>query len=189
MSHYFPKLSSFQGNFGNFGIKLMKLGLFSCQLKKILKIWPMFIPVFALNKGSSLYQEADFETHFSGTSPDRPLYYEPPRGCVTCIYCGPNVKINTRKMPQGAQRSWTHLFLHQGFACVVYKNLKTQNLSPTWLFMRSRISEISFVYLCAVHISQFALSLSNMFLVRYCTSQKKRAPKIPMNTVLRQNVF
>ena len=40
----------------------------------ILKIWPMFIPVFALNKGSSLYQEADFETHFSGTSPDRPLY-------------------------------------------------------------------------------------------------------------------
>ena len=38
----------------------------------------MFIPVFALNKGSSLYQEADFVTHFCGTSPDRPLYYEPP---------------------------------------------------------------------------------------------------------------
>ena len=38
----------------------------------------MFTPVFALNKGSSLYQEADFETHFSaGTSPDRPLYYDP----------------------------------------------------------------------------------------------------------------
>ena len=38
----------------------------------------MFIPVFALNKGSSLYQEAYFATHFSGTSPDRPLYKEPP---------------------------------------------------------------------------------------------------------------
>ena len=74
MSHYFPKLFSFQANFGNFGIRLMKLCLFLCQFKKILKIWPIFIPVFALNRGSSLYQEADFETHFSGTSPDRPLY-------------------------------------------------------------------------------------------------------------------
>ena len=71
MSHYFPKLFSFQGNFG---IRLMKLGLFLCQFKKILKTWPIFIPVFALNRGSSLYQEADFETHFSSTSPDRPLY-------------------------------------------------------------------------------------------------------------------
>ena len=51
----------------------MKLGLFARQFKKILKILPKFIPVFALNKGASLYQEADFETHFSGTSPDRPL--------------------------------------------------------------------------------------------------------------------
>ena len=74
ISHYFPKLLSFQANLGNFGIRLMKLGLFSRQFWKILKIWPMFIPVFALNKESSLYQEADFETHFSGTSPDRPLY-------------------------------------------------------------------------------------------------------------------
>ena len=49
-------------------------GLFSCQFSKLLKIWPMFIPVFALNKGSLLYQEVYFETHFSGTSPDRPLY-------------------------------------------------------------------------------------------------------------------
>ena len=39
----------------------MKVDLFSHQFKKILKIWPMFIPVFALNKGSSLYQEADFD--------------------------------------------------------------------------------------------------------------------------------
>ena len=68
MSHYFPKLFVFQANFGNFGIRLMKLGLFSRQFKKILKIWPMFIPDFALNKGSSLYQEADFDIHFSGTS-------------------------------------------------------------------------------------------------------------------------
>ena len=60
MSLYFPKLLSFQANFENFGIKLMKLGLFSPQFKKILKIWPMFIPVFALNKVSLLYQEADF---------------------------------------------------------------------------------------------------------------------------------
>ena len=35
---------------------------------------------FALNKGSLLYQEADLETHFSGTSPDRLLYWEHPQG-------------------------------------------------------------------------------------------------------------
>ena len=74
ISHYFPKLLSFQAKFGYFGIRFMKLGLFLRQFQKILKIWPMFIPVFALNKGSSLYQEADFDTHFSGTSPNRPLY-------------------------------------------------------------------------------------------------------------------
>ena len=71
ISDYFPKLLGFQANFG---IRLLKLGPFSHQFQKILKIWPMFIPVFALNKASSLYQEADFETHFSSTSPDRPLY-------------------------------------------------------------------------------------------------------------------
>ena len=69
-SHYF----SFQANFRNFGIRLLKLGIFLTQFQKILKIWPMFIPVFALSKGSLLYQEADFATHFNGTSPDRPLY-------------------------------------------------------------------------------------------------------------------
>ena len=37
----------------------------------------MFIPVFALNKGLTLYQEVDFATHFSGTSLDRPLYQDP----------------------------------------------------------------------------------------------------------------
>ena len=36
--------------------------------------WQPNPTVFALYKGSSLYQEADFETHFSGTSPDRHLY-------------------------------------------------------------------------------------------------------------------
>ena len=77
LSHYFPQLLSFQADFRNVGIRLIKLGLLSCQFKKILKIWFMIIPVFALNKGSSLYQEADFETHFSGTSPDTPLYLEP----------------------------------------------------------------------------------------------------------------
>ena len=53
MSHYFPKLLSFEANFGNFGIRLMKLGLFLHQFKKILKIWSMFIPVFALNRDVS----------------------------------------------------------------------------------------------------------------------------------------
>ena len=33
---------------------------------------------FALNKGTSLYKEADFATHFSGTSPDRLLHYKNP---------------------------------------------------------------------------------------------------------------
>ena len=37
ISHYFPKLFRFQANFGNFGIRLMKLGLFSSQFLKILK--------------------------------------------------------------------------------------------------------------------------------------------------------
>ena len=43
ISHYFPKFLSFQASFRNFGIRLMKLGLSSCQFKIILKIWPMFI--------------------------------------------------------------------------------------------------------------------------------------------------
>ena len=34
----------------------------------------MVLPLFALNKGSLLYQDADFATHFSGMAPDRPLY-------------------------------------------------------------------------------------------------------------------
>ena len=46
MSHYFPKLLSFQANFGNFGTRFTKLGLFWCQFKKILKIWPMFRPLY-----------------------------------------------------------------------------------------------------------------------------------------------
>ena len=29
---------------------------------------------------------------------------------VTCIYCGLSMKINTRKTPHNAWRSWTHLF-------------------------------------------------------------------------------
>ena len=68
------KIVKLSSKFQKFGIRLMKLGLFSRQFSK------MFIPVFALNKGSSLYQEADFATHFSGTSPDRPLYKEPTGG-------------------------------------------------------------------------------------------------------------
>ena len=45
----------------------------------------MFIPVFAPNKGSSLYQEAEFATHFSGTSLDRPLQWEPPSRAGTGV--------------------------------------------------------------------------------------------------------
>ena len=40
----------------------------------------MFIPVFALNKRSSVYQEADFATDFSGTYLDRHWYWEPHPG-------------------------------------------------------------------------------------------------------------
>ena len=45
MSHYFQKLLSFQATFGNYGIRFLR------PFKKILKIWPMFIPVFALIRG------------------------------------------------------------------------------------------------------------------------------------------
>ena len=37
----------------------------------------MVIPVFALGKGSLLYQEADFGIHFTGTSPNRPCTKNP----------------------------------------------------------------------------------------------------------------
>ena len=40
MSYHFPKLLSFQANFRNFGIRLMKSGLFSRQFKKIWKYYP-----------------------------------------------------------------------------------------------------------------------------------------------------
>ena len=66
--HYFPKLLSFQANFRNFCIRLMKLGLFSRKFQKILKNMSHIYTIF-LNKGSSLYQKPDFGTHFS--VPDR----------------------------------------------------------------------------------------------------------------------
>ena len=40
MSHYFPKLLKLSSKFGNFGIRLMKLGLFLHHFQKILKIRP-----------------------------------------------------------------------------------------------------------------------------------------------------
>ena len=85
MSHYFPKLLSFQANFGNFGIRLMKLGLFSCQFKKILKIWPMFVPVLALNKGTLLYQEADLRP-ISAARPRIDLCTKNPPGYLASIF-------------------------------------------------------------------------------------------------------
>ena len=48
-------------------------GLFLCQFENFENMTHVYTS-FAQNKGLSLYQEADFETHFSGTSPDRPLY-------------------------------------------------------------------------------------------------------------------
>ena len=48
---------------------------------------------------------------------------------VTCIYCGLSVKINLRKIPHGARRSWAYFFAFV-FACVVGKNPKIPNLSP-----------------------------------------------------------
>ena len=50
-SHYFSKLLSFQANFWNFGIRLMKLDLLSHQFLKFLKIWPIFIPVLHWIRG------------------------------------------------------------------------------------------------------------------------------------------
>ena len=48
---------------------------------------------------------------------------------ASMIYCCLSVKINTRKTPHGAQRSWKHLY------CICFcicggKNPKTPNLSP-----------------------------------------------------------
>ena len=58
---------------------------------------PIFIPTWGSNWG------------FFGFSPNqnnRDLGNE----YVACIYCGLTVIINTRKIPQDAKRSWTHLF-------------------------------------------------------------------------------
>ena len=120
MSHYFPKLLSFQANFGNFGVRLMKLGLFLSQFKKILKIWPMFIPVFAQNKGSSLYQEADFETQIeieiSAARPRIDLCTKNPPGGLKAVKMR-SIKrfgrIKTRILPELAECS---------FFCTLYKS-------------------------------------------------------------------
>ena len=61
ISHYFSKLLSFQANFGNFCLKLMKLGLFTTDFESMTRV----LPVFALTKRSLLYQESDFVTHLS----------------------------------------------------------------------------------------------------------------------------
>ena len=102
MSLYFPKLLSFQANFGNFGIRLMKLGLFSRQFKN-LKIWPMFIPVFALNKGSSLYQEFDLGP-ISAARPRIDLCTKnpPPGVLLPCI-----LLIYHKHLPIGQPNYWT----------------------------------------------------------------------------------
>ena len=69
----------FSSKFWEFWYQIDEIGpIFVPILENFENITYMFIPVFALNKGSLLYQEADFVTHFSGTSPDRPLNKEPP---------------------------------------------------------------------------------------------------------------
>ena len=68
----FSKIVKLSSKFRKFSYQIDEIGpIFAPVLENFENI----IPVFAQNKGSSLYQEADFETHFSGTSPDRPLYY------------------------------------------------------------------------------------------------------------------
>ena len=71
---FISKIVRLLSKFQKFWDQIDGIGPIFTPILEILKIWPMFIPVFALNKESSLYQEADFETHFSGTSLDRPLY-------------------------------------------------------------------------------------------------------------------
>ena len=85
VSHYFPKLVSFQANLGNFCVRLMKLGLFSRQF---LKIWPMFIPVFALNKGVIVIPGCWFWDPFQRQVPRIDLCTKKPP---------PNMRKNERK--------------------------------------------------------------------------------------------
>ena len=96
----FQNCYSFQANVGNFGIRLMKLGLFSHQFKKIWK-YDKYDPCLyhdsAQNKGSSLYQEADFETHFSGTS--FVLRTDPPQTNILRkgYFCGPKYRYHYKQ--------------------------------------------------------------------------------------------
>ena len=76
----------------------------------------IFVPAWGSNWGSSGFSRNQNNRRSSGAH-------------VTCIYCGLSVKINTRKTPHGAQRSWTHLYCIC-FARMVGKNPKTPNLSP-----------------------------------------------------------
>ena len=47
----------------------LNLSQFWLEFGQILKNRPIHIPDFAFYKGSFIYQEADFATHVSGTSP------------------------------------------------------------------------------------------------------------------------
>ena len=72
----FSKIVKLSSKFRKFWYQIDEIGPI---FMSILEIFENMTPAclyqfFALNKGSSLYQEADFATHFSSTSPDRPLY-------------------------------------------------------------------------------------------------------------------
>ena len=54
----------------------------------------MFMPVFALNKGSSLYQEDDFETHFRAARPRIDLCTKNPPGFLHTISIELHVKLS-----------------------------------------------------------------------------------------------
>ena len=70
----FSKIVKLSSKFQKFWYQTDEIGTIFAPILENFENMTMFIPVFALNNGSSLYQEADFATHFSGTSPYRPLY-------------------------------------------------------------------------------------------------------------------
>ena len=111
MSHYFPKLLSFQANFGNFSIRLMKFGLCLHQFNKILKIWPMFIPVFALSIRGHRYTRRLILRPISAARPRIDLCTKNPR----VIYKMPLFNLNL--LLGGCMH-----------ACLVYENCAFCNL-------------------------------------------------------------
>ena len=69
---------------------------------------------------------------------------------ATCIYCALSMKINTRTMPQGMQRLWTHLFLRVWSVKTwrpPIRGIKMAQIVYTEGYTRSGIS---LVYICGI---------------------------------------